>query len=316
VASTRAPITCAAVAALLAGCAATSDPGYALRMRSSQQCVRVAMVTDDAPPASPRASSEALVAAGYPERAATIASLIGVDGLLLRMQATSPETEPFAALRVRQQAIERILLANIDVQSVLAEIACEQARGEQLRAGLEGAAGRRAQRYALAGILIGAVTAMASGGLALVRPEADAANVVGILGGAAEGGAGVAGLAEGTGETFETRRNMLRDLWDGRAETTLFPATVWRYLNQAESAEAADLSVRAELLAAWRADERLNDPASADDARRIALLFGEGGRYTPELLQLREALLDLLQARVWLMSQDLDALLREVVKRP
>jgi hypothetical protein len=312
----RARVAGAVLAAMLAGCAASPDAGYALRMRSSQQCVRVAISPEaDPPPPRSEARAAALAAAGYPERAGTIAAIIGVDRLLLRLDAIDPHVDAITALRVRQQAIERILLAVMDVQSVLAEIACEQARGEQLRAGLEGIAGRRAQRYALAGVLIGAVSAIASGGLAIARPESDAANVVGIVGGAAEGSAGVAGLAGGGGEPFETRRNMLGDVWEGRADTRLFPATVWRFLDEAESGAARELSVRAELIAVWRADERLDDPAAPDDAQRIALLFGAGGRYTSEMLQLREALLDLLQARVWLMSQDLDALLREVVKR-
>jgi hypothetical protein len=83
-------------------------------------------------------------------------------------------------------------------------------------------------------------------------------------------------------------------------------------LNDAASAEDPELTVRSDLVRRWRADERLDDPQSTADARRIALVFGDGGRYTPDDLQLREALLDLLQARVWLMHQDLDLLLRKV----
>ncbi len=312
----RASVAGVVLAAMLVGCAASPDASYGLRMRSSQQCVRVAIVPEEGPPPTQHAGQDdELAAIGYPARAAAIAGIIGVDGLLLRLDALSPRDDGLDALRVRQRAIERILLAMMDVQSVLAEIACEQARGEQVRAGLEGLAGRRAQRYALAGIVVSAISAIASGGLAIARPESNAANVVGIVGGTAEGTAGIAGLAEGEGEPFETRRNMLRDVWAGSGDTQLFPASVWRFLNRAESGDAPGVSVRTELLSVWRADERLDDPQSREDAQRIALLFGEGGRYTPELLQLREALLDLLQARVWLMSQDLDALLREVVKR-
>lgn len=214
------------VAATLAGCASSPDAGYALRARTSQQCIRVVLHAQDAP-ARPRQESQDVarsLAELYPRRAVEIARIIDVDRLLLELESQHPLRDPVSALQVRQQLVERILLAAIDVQSVLAEIECEQSRGDQLRAGLEGIAARRSQRFALVGILVGASTALVSGAVALARPESDVASIVGILGGSGEGAIGVAGLAEGHGDLLETRRNMLRDIWDGRAETKLFPA--------------------------------------------------------------------------------------------
>jgi hypothetical protein len=64
-----------------------------------------------------------------------------------------------------------------------------------------------------------------------------------------------------------------------------------------------------------RADERLGEPGSSAEAERVALILGTGGRYTIDDLRARDAMLDLLEARVALLNQDLQSLLREVAAR-
>lgn len=306
------PPGCALVV-FLAGCAATPDAGNDPRLRLAPTCARIA--AQEASRAAPAvetvpAAEAALRNAGYAPRALQVARLVQVDGLLAQLaDGGAPALE---ALALQQRVNQRILLAMIDVQSVLAELDCEQARGERLRAALDGAAGRRAQRYSLFGIVTGALTAIASGGLAIARPESDVGNWAGIIGGTAESAIGVAGLADGGRARLDTPRNLLHEVWSGN-DSRIFPATVWRFLNGFEAADMPGRTLREGLVQRWRADERLG--ADREGERRIALLFGDGGTYGSDDLQLREALLDLLQARVWLMHQELELLMREVVAR-
>lgn len=104
---------------------------------------------------------------------------------------------------------------------------------------------------------------------------------------------------------------MLGDVWEGGGRARAFPPSVWRFLTKAERPERPGETVRAGLLAEWRGNPRVAG-VDAGNQRMRALLFGTGGRYSPEDLQLRDALFDLLRARIWLMNQDLQLLFHEV----
>lgn len=71
--------------------------------------------------------------------------------------------------------------------------------------------------------------------------------------------------------------------------------------------------MRETLISRWRQHGRLGEPGSDTEQRRIALFFGEGGLYEIEELRARAAMLDLLEADVNLMSQDLERLLQEIL---
>jgi hypothetical protein len=95
---------------------------------------------------------------------------------------------------------------------------------------------------------------------------------------------------------------------------TLFPDTVWRYLNRAglDQDGRAMGSVADAVLAEWRAGNRFGPPGSEEERERVALLFGPGGTYSLDDLEVREALIELLMAGVGLMQRDLRLLLAEL----
>lgn len=57
----------------------------------------------------------------------------------------------------------------------------------------------------------------------------------------------------------------------------------------------------------------LGDAGSAAERRRTNLFFGPGGAYEIDDLRVRVAMLDLLEADVNLMSQDLERLMYEAL---
>ncbi|RYJ04509.1 MAG: hypothetical protein EON47_00045 [Acetobacteraceae bacterium] len=255
-----------------------------------------------------------LAQGGFSASAIGAAEAIGADGLLLRLAALGggPGTSArmAEALQVRLELTEAIMLGILDVASTLAEIDCEGERGDQLRTRLQAALDRRLYRLNIATILTGAATAAATGTLAFVSTAA-ASNIAGIVGGNAEAGLGLALLFGEVSGELRTPRNMLREVWDRPAESRLMPASVWRYLNRADLAGVTQLD---RLIAEWCIQELLGEPGSEAERERGALFLGMGGSYTPGDLDIREAMMELLQASVAMMNQDLRNLLAEVAR--
>lgn len=257
-------------------------------------------------PAPAPGEPERLLAGGFSADAIETAEAIGV---LDRMQ-TLIETERrpgngVPVILARQAVTDRVLLALLDVQATLATIDCEGERADQLRGQLQRNEARRARNLGLAGILIGASTAAFTGGLSLAGSTA-AGDTMGIIGGATE--AGVASmLLFGSGNgLLRTRANLLAEIYRQPAQSTLFPPTVWRYLTRRDAPRAANIAE--EIVAEWRAAGLLE---AADDP-----LFHPEARLGIDELERRDAMLDLTEARIALMSRDLRQLLEEVTSRP
>jgi hypothetical protein len=121
------------------------------------------------------------------------------------------------------------------------------------------------------------------------------------------------------GETsgrLRTERNLLREVWERSSRSELFPRTVWRYLTR-RLTDDPDRRTHAEMVAEeWRAGERFGPAGSQAERDRIGLLFGSGGVYTVQELEMRDAMLDLLEASIALMSENLRVLLIELAERP
>jgi hypothetical protein len=137
-----------------------------------------------------------------------------------------------------------------------------------------------------------------------------------MTGGLAEASVATALLFGSASGRLRSERNLLRDIWERPARSDLFPGPVWRYLTRRPEGEAGRPSIAEGVIAAWRAAELLGEPGSGTERARIALLFGPGGVYTVEELEARDAMLDLLEAQIALMSGDLRLLLQELLARP
>jgi hypothetical protein len=259
-------------------------------------------------PAPAPGEAERLLAGGFSADAIETAEAIGVMG---RMQ-TLIETERrpgngVPVILARQAVTDRVLLALLDVQATLATIDCEGERADQLRGQLQRNEARRARNLGLAGILIGAGTAALTGGLSLAGSTA-AGDTVGIIGGSTEAGVASMLLFGGSNGMLRTRANLLAEIYRQPAQSALFPPTVWRYLTRRDA--PGDSNIAEEIVAEWRAAGLL-DAAEQDDP-----LFRPEARLSIDELERRDAMLDLTEARIALMSRDLRQLLEEVTGRP
>jgi hypothetical protein len=64
-----------------------------------------------------------------------------------------------------------------------------------------------------------------------------------------------------------------------------------------------------------RQQGRLGEPGSAGEQERTALIFGPGGTYTSTDLRARASMLETFEAHIQLLSEELEAFLREIIQR-
>ena len=257
-----------------------------------------------------------LVAEALPSRVREVAAAINVLGLLGELRRLEREIgeRPEVAwrlLKTRQQISHRIALAAFDVTSTVAELDCEESRADHVADGLREMLQERADRdlfLVFAGDLwIGII----AGSLSLAGQDtASAANA--IFGGLFATGIGSASAFADETYAFHHPRNHLHDIRDGPLQSTLFPASVWRYLNGPSWILPGE-TIRQALLAYWKEEGRLDGPDIDTDRKRNELFFGEGAVYRMRELRLRAEMLDHLKSEVLRMGQDLNNLLYEVL---
>ena len=272
-----------------------------------------AMTREPVPDQSDEATAE------FSRIARQTAATIRVLGLLKRMPGLEREaqSQPGLAWRLlwtRQQIVDRISLAAFDVSSTVAEIDCEESRADHVADGMQEVRQDRQEHGLFLALIGGALIGVVAGSLSLAA-QATASAASAILGGVLSVGLGGAATVFLGGEhDFFHPRNHLRDLRDRPAESMLFPASVWRYLN-APSRTLPGGTMRDSLLVYWGEDGRLGEPGSETERRRNDLLFGDGGTYRITELRIRAEMLNHVKSEVLRMGQDLNQLLYEVLAR-
>ncbi|HEU4684897.1 MAG TPA: hypothetical protein VFS39_10390 [Nitrospira sp.] len=245
----------------------------------------------------------------------TIAEILGVlsvVGTIAELERRAPDNpESFLGLvAARQYLWIQIGWALSEVQSAAAEARCEKERADQLADRLQASLNREVRALTLSAILAGAVFGFASGGLFLAGAST-AGTAVSLSGGVVETVLAGFGLAQDRTQMLRHSRNILREVWQGRASDAALPEIVWRFLNQPLEEEELHRSLRETMVRRWRDDGRLGEPGSDQERLRLALFFGDGGPYHIGDLRARAAMLSLLEADIHLMTQDLNLFLQE-----
>ncbi|WP_447982990.1 hypothetical protein [Nitrospira sp. Nam74] len=261
------------------------------------------------------------VAQALPPRVREAAVAINVLGLLNELRALERgdvDRRPEVAWRLlttRQQISHRIALAAFDVTSTVAELDCEQSRANHVADGLSEMLQERSDRdlfLVFAGDLWMGVIA----GSLFLAGQATAAEASAIFGGLFATGIGTAAVFVEATYNFHHPRNHLDDIREGPLQSTLFPTSIWSYLN-GPSWMLPGETIRQGLLAYWKEEGQLRQPDAEldDDAdrKRNALYFGEGGIYRIKELRRRAEMLGHLKSEILRMGQDLNNLLYEVL---
>lgn len=296
---------------MLTGCSTTvpPDPTRGVLARMCVQDAPIRMPMRNVPDAPDPAVEARLAELGLSLAAIEAAHAVGVSRQIVQLLSVpASQRERPGALRTYLYLNGRILAGTLAVSSIQSEIDCENERGDALLLRVRGVMDRRSQRLNLAAIIVGAGTAALTGGLSVIG-GAVSSNVVGIAGGGLEAGLGLAMQFDHVAAELRTPQNALAEIWNRPAEPTLIPRPVWRYLTRPGS----DGSTRLDsLISEWRAPDLIGEPGSDAERERAPILFGTGGMYTAEMLEVRDELLDQLQAVIGLMSRSIRILSAEL----
>lgn len=74
-------------------------------------------------------------------------------------------------------------------------------------------------------------------------------------------------------------------------------------------------TLREQLITGWQGEGGLGEKGTEDAEARMKLIFGKGGYYGAHDLRVRAEMLEMLQASINLLLQDVELLLREVLQR-
>ena len=249
-----------------------------------------------------------------------IAEIVGVTELvqqihkLITEDAQSLEGTREAWIEARQHLSDRLLLTTLEISSITTEVDCEQMRSQHVETSWTEARLNRAENHLLYAILgdalIGGVFA---GALALGLLDTASA-VAAIVGGTVTTGLTAAATLDDVEGNFHHERNLLREIWEGPEESTLFPGLVWQFLYApAMDNGQGTITRRERLIADWRKHRWLGEPDSEEEKRRIKLFFGDGGVYNTQDLSIRVQMLGFLKNYINLMHKRLNVLIREVL---
>lgn len=267
------------------------------------------------------APSQETTLKGFSRESIAVAEMLDLAPIIGHMPVIESDVEQKrvgAELRLvslRQEVLQAILLATLDVSSAAAEVRCEQARADRLADELENNRSRRYARLTLTGLIVTALTSVVTGGLTLTG-DAAADGIAAVIGGALGGLFGGLALWDADEHRFDHPRNHLKEIWEGPDESKVFPRLIWRFLNRPGTDKDHPKSLREQLIDDWRGKGRLGDPDSDGEKKRIPLLFGQGGAYSIEDLRARTEMLDELETTIDLFHEGLERFAHEAMKKP
>lgn len=244
----------------------------------------------------------------YSEHDLLIANGMGILPLLEalnRLERHATPTDQLEIVSKRQQILNRLMLASIQISSVAAELDCEGERADRLATYLDQRDTRRIRRLTLLSVVVGAVTTVAT---ALV--QATGTNkAVGIGGGVVSAAFGSL-AAFSSDRTIELihQRNLLTDIWTQNKQSSVYPPFVWYVLNEKLFSNDGQHAVSYNIRHRWQ-DYVLN--GTADEEK---LYFGKGGNYQADDLHARANMLNQLQSSVRSINQDLQSLVLSLAK--
>jgi hypothetical protein len=222
------------------------------------------------------------------------------------LEAGRPTLE---TLMLRQQILESILSASLDVDGVLAEIDDESSQCGEVLAYLES---RRDHALGINTI----VSMVTSGGVGVLGQllqihHGTAGGIVGAVAGGTSMALSVFSIHQQQGgkHTLGVAPNMLAVIFDRKAEFhSSYPEAVSTYLNSVPPAGTGTRTRRQELVAHWTQVGRIDPAGTSRAQRRIELLTSGISLQQPltiALLQDRAAMLADLHSQISLIKRDL-----------
>jgi hypothetical protein len=248
----------------------------------------------------------------YKARRAALAA--GLEPLLSRLlvaRAAAPSGGSIEVLTLEEELTLRLVAFHAQLSAAAFEAGCTADMIQKLLPEFAHREQTRQLTITVASLVVGAIASVAAGTWSLTDNSSRGPAVLGIAGGAATTGLGVAALThKDRSIRFEHSRNRLAPLWRGTDPDHLYPSFVFHMLTYPDASDGR--SPRDDLLAAWRLQLEQSTPAAEQGAARERLL-SEGGTYDESLLTLRAEMFESLESAIQGLARDLELLNRWLV---
>ena len=251
------------------------------------------------------------------------ARIIGVEPLVARLSSLTAARELGATgmsleeLSLHQQITEAVMVASLDVDSVVDQIDNERAQIVELQSILLARRQRAIGTTNLATLALSTGLGAVSGVLQFSNTTKGAGNAIGFAAGGLSTLLSFHSLRQqhsGTRPAW-VLLSMLAPFFSEPQEHSDYPADTWAYLNSAPEGVASQGSRREQLLAEWRRAGRFPPLDSPQSKPRIALLTGTDAadkKLNMDLLSVRAAMLADVRDEVTVMKRVLAEILSGV----
>lgn len=278
-----------------------------------RECVR-AFLGKDRPSAEPSARpiDEASLAV-VPAEARRTAQAAGIEPLIAAALTQAKGAEPtLQLLTLKQDLGLRLISLETQLAAMIFEAECTGELIEAMTFELDQQKQSRGIVLAVASLVVGASLATAAGVWDLTGTESKGPAILGLSGGVGGAALGAAAFVpRASSLRYGHKRNLLVPILRNQDSEQLYPAFVFRLLTLPARGERP--SPRDQLLTAWKSLIEESVPAE-QRAQASALLYGEGGVYSQELLALRERMYDALETQLNALARDLELLDRFLVR--
>ncbi len=253
-----------------------------------------------------------------------ITDALGLSPALAQLQAfaQSGEAGSPTSLALRQEVLERVLLASFDVDETLGRIDAEAAHANDIRYLLVAEKQRRDAAFNLATFAVGGALATAGAAMQLTRGLDHAGNAVSTAGGGAALTLSALQLKGGQEKrVFRSPYNMLAEILGQQPNSeSRYPALIHAYLHAPTSGDGQipdEQPPEISLVDAWHRLKRLQQgTGKGASLQAVTSDPAQGLRLTGDELADREAMLRDLHGAVSLLKVELRDLLRSVPAMP
>ncbi len=247
-----------------------------------------------------------------------MSQLAGLTPLLNRLKELNKPGDSgrtLQALYARQQILEKVMGASLQVDATIARVEGEIAQANEYRNLLSDKRDRVANRLNLAGFAAGGALGVVSSALQLSAKHAKAGNSVGIGAGVIVTVISAMNLRAQNGKTssFTFRSNMLAPFLHRQTESVdVYSPAVLGFFDAVPVADPEHLTRKQRLLKTWLQVGRISDlntPKGQNKIDRLTEVSTGGVQENIDDLSDRGAMLEDLRAKLALMKRDLAAVL-------
>lgn len=208
-------------------------------------------------------------------------------------------------IKIRQDINHRIDLASLEISSVTAELDCEEERLDQIASYLSDKEKKTETHLTVGSIILGSLSAIVTGILVSGNDESNASDMIGVGVGVADAAIGILILTSHRKIELNHHRNVLREIWTATETSTVYPPSIWYYLNYHNPNNKEDISLREQLINNWKNFGQVSSSKKDSTNNPADIYFGDGGKYTTDQLENRANMYDQIESAIKLMKQDL-----------